>query len=226
MEEGSGAIPGWKGGKASCRRGIFRVETLRIVLEAVAGLAGLLLMISMFYQIAVGLFGFGKKDKEQESTENKADDANEDGEEKNVVRKDKHKEDTTDKDGYMAFKLPWSLSFSYGVSLAEDHTKSKFNVRTHRYPYKLTHTLNFSGNVGISSNWSFSFSSGYDFNNHRISATTCSIGRSMHCFDMSGSFVVGPYTSYNISLRANASELADALKYEKKSSMSSTLDWY
>lgn len=172
------------------------------------------------------LFGFGKKDKEQESTENKADDANEDGEEKNVVRKDKHKEDTTDKDGYMAFKLPWSLSFSYGVSLAEDHTKSKFNVRTHRYPYKLTHTLNFSGNVGISSNWSFSFSSGYDFNNHRISATTCSIGRSMHCFDMSGSFVVGPYTSYNISLRANASELADALKYEKKSSMSSTLDWY
>ena len=40
------------------------METLRIVLEAVAGLAGLLLMISMFYQIAVGLFGFGKKTKD------------------------------------------------------------------------------------------------------------------------------------------------------------------
>ena len=44
--------------------GLFRVETLRMVLEAVAGLAGLLLMISMFYQIGVGLFGFGKKTKD------------------------------------------------------------------------------------------------------------------------------------------------------------------
>lgn len=175
------------------------------------------------------LFGFGKKDDKKDDKkdgEHPDDDKNSDGAKKDAVRGDKEKKDTTDPDGYMAFKLPWSFTVSYGISMLEDKTKSKFNVKTHRYPYKFTHTLNFSGNVGISSNWSFSFSSGYDFNYHRISATTCNVGRSMHCFDISGGFVLGPYTSYNLTLRANAAELADALKYEKKSSMSSTLDWY
>ena len=40
------------------------MEILRIVLEAIGGAAGLLLMISIFYQIVIGLFGFKKETKD------------------------------------------------------------------------------------------------------------------------------------------------------------------
>ena len=35
-----------------------------------------------------------------------------------------------------------------------------------------------------------------------------------------------PYTSYNFTFQANASTLADALRWKKQSSYSSNLDWY
>ena len=40
------------------------MEILRIVLEAIGGAAGLLLMFSIFYQIVIGLFGFKKETKD------------------------------------------------------------------------------------------------------------------------------------------------------------------
>ena len=40
------------------------MEILRMVLEAIGGAAGLLLMISIFYQIVIGLFGFRKHTKD------------------------------------------------------------------------------------------------------------------------------------------------------------------
>lgn len=130
-----------------------------------------------------------------------------------------------DPDGYMAFKMPWSFSISYGLTMSEDRTRD-INRRTMRYPYKFVQNLNFSGNLSISTGWNINFSSGYDFTDHKISMTTVNISRDMHCFNISGGMVFGPYTSYHVTLRANASTLTDALKYDKKSSYSSSLDWY
>lgn len=130
-----------------------------------------------------------------------------------------------DADGYMAFKMPWSFSISYGLTMSEDRTRD-INRRTMRYPYKFVQNLNFSGNLSISTGWNINFSSGYDFTDHKISMTTVNISRDMHCFNISGGMVFGPYTSYHVTLRANASTLTDALKYDKKSSYSSSLDWY
>ena len=132
----------------------------------------------------------------------------------------------TDEDGYMAFQLPWSLSFGYGITMREDQTLSKFNYNTMRYPYKFTQNLNVSGNIRISDGWNISFSSGYDFDNKKISMTTASLNRDLHCFNMSCSVVLAPYTSYNFSFRCNASTLTDALKYDKRSSYSNAVQWY
>jgi hypothetical protein len=131
----------------------------------------------------------------------------------------------TDDDGYMTFSMPWSLTFGYGVTMSEN-TSGKFNTNTMRYPYKFTQTLNFSGNVRISDGWNISFSSGYDFENHGLSMTTASLQRDLHCFNMSCSVVLSPYTSYNFTFRCNASTLTDALKYEKKSGYSNAVQWY
>ncbi len=130
-----------------------------------------------------------------------------------------------DADGYMRFEMPWSFSVSYGVTMAEDRS-AKINVKSMRYPYKLTHSLNFSGNLKLTNNWNVNFSSGYDFTNHGISMTTVNIDRDLHCFNINCGLVFGVFTSYHISLRANASTLTDALKYDKRSSYSSSIQWY
>ena len=131
----------------------------------------------------------------------------------------------TDDDGYMAFSLPWSLSFGYGISMREN-TGGEFNKKTMTYPYAYTQTLNCSGNIRISDGWNISFSSGYDFDNKKISMTTASLSRDLHCFNMSCSVVLAPYTSYNFSFRCNAATLTDALKYDKRSSYSNAVQWY
>lgn len=139
--------------------------------------------------------------------------------------KESSKMGETDEDGYLKFSMPWSLTFSYGVTMRED-TGGKFNTKTMRYPYKFTQNLNFSGNLRIAEGWNISFTSGYDFNYHRLSMTTASLARDLHCFSMSCSVVLAPYTSYNFNFRCNAATLADALKYEKQSSSGNAIRWY
>ncbi len=131
----------------------------------------------------------------------------------------------TDDDGYMSFNMPWSLTIGYGITMREN-TAGKFNTKTMRYPYKFTQTLNFSGNIRISDGWNINFSSGYDFENHAMSMTTASLSRDLHCFNMSASVVLAPYTSYNFTFRCNAATLTDALKYDKRSGITNAVQWY
>lgn len=130
-----------------------------------------------------------------------------------------------DEDGYLKFSLPWSINIGYGVTIREN-TQGRFNDKRMRYPYKLSHTLNLSGNIRISEGWNINFSSGYDFNMHKLSMTTASLSRDLHCFQMSCSMVISPYTSYNFTFACEAGTLADALKWKKQSSYSSNIDWY
>lgn len=181
------------------------------------------------------LFGWGKGD-----SENRRPNADEDMEDdevgdtnvdptlknnENMTTKSSGGESNIDEDGYLKFKLPWTFTVSYGISMSEN-TNAQIRVNRMRYPYKLTHTLNFSGNISISDGWNLSYSSGYDFNYHRLSMTTASISRDLHCFSMSASIVLSPYTSYNFTFSANASELADVLRWKKQSSYSSNIEWY
>ena len=164
--------------------------------------------------------------------EDEEDDFNRETNEDDTMQKGQHgarKENAgkaeTDDDGYMKFSMPWSLSFGYGITMREN-TSGDFDYDKMRYPYSFSQTLNVSGNVRISDGWNISFSSGYDFENHKISMTTASLGRDLHCFNMSCSVVLAPYTSYNFSFRCNAATLTDALKYDKRSSYSNAVQWY
>lgn len=181
------------------------------------------------------LFG-GGDDSDRENSRNKDDDEgvdtnietniDDDMEAGKHGAKKKGGKAKTDDDGYMAFNMPWSLSVGYGITMREDTRREKFNESTMRYPYKFTQTLNFSGNVRISDGWNISFSSGYDFENKAMSMTTASLQRDLHCFNMSCSVVLAPYTSYNFTFRCNASTLTDALKYDKRSGYSNAVQWY
>lgn len=137
----------------------------------------------------------------------------------------KAKNANVDEDGYMPFKLPWSLTVSYGIMMAEN-TAAEINVKTMRYPYKFTQNMNFSGNIGISDNWRINFTSGYNFEFKKLTTTTVNIYRDLHCFEMSCGIVLSPYTSFNFSFRATSQMLADALKWDKRSGVGNNVEWY
>ena len=169
-----------------------------------------------------------KENKEEDEDEGYDRETNEDDTMQKAqrgARKENAGKADTDEDGYMTFSMPWSVSFGYGISMRED-LSANFNYNKMRYPYGITQTLNFSGNIRISDGWNISFSSGYDFENKKVSMTTASLSRDLHCFNMSCSVVLSPYTSYNFSFRCNAATLTDALKYDKRSSYSSAVQWY
>ena len=185
------------------------------------------------------LFGGGSdEDKDNKNKDNKDDDdegidtdinSNVDDEmikaQNGAKKKSGGGKASTDDDGYMRFSMPWSITFGYGITMREN-TSGKFNYKTMRYPYSFSQTLNMSGNLRISDGWNISFSSGYDFDNHKMSMTTASLQRDLHCFNMSCSVVLAPYTSYNFTFRCNASTLTDALKYDKRSGYSNAVEWY
>ena len=171
------------------------------------------------------LFGRGRTEDEDEEEGNEGDGGNDRSSDVSDLESNKPQDAGLDSDGYMKFTMPWSLSLSYGITMSEDRSRP-INVKNMRYPYKFVHNFNLNGNLKLSSGWNVSVASGYDFTNHAISMTTVNISRDMHCFNISGGMVFGVYTSYYVTLRANASTLTDALKYDKKSSYSSSVQWY
>ncbi len=169
----------------------------------------------------------GKEEKEEDAEDQVVEDANVDPELKRSRSEGKKKKvkASVDEDGYMTFTMPWSLSLSYGITMFEDKSRD-IKVRRMRYPYSFNHTFNASGYIRIADGWNISFSSGYDFDQKKISMTTASLSRDLHCFEMSCQVVLKPYSSFNFTFRAKASELADVLKWDKRSSYSTNVEWY
>ena len=166
---------------------------------------------------------FGPKDDAKP-----ADDAGQDRtDEKARTQKKSSKKASVDEDGYMPFKMPWSFSLSYSFNIREN-TAKPIHVHNMRYPYRIVHTLSGSGNLKIANRWNMTFSTSYDFDAHKIAQTTMTITRDLHCFTMSCSISpVGMWKSYNFSIRANSSMLADALKWDKRNnSNNSNVKWY
>lgn len=129
-----------------------------------------------------------------------------------------------DVDGYYINTFPWSLSFSYSMSLQYD--QSRIDVKNQEYKYKLNHNLSFNGSLQPTKNWRLNFNATYDFEEHKISYLTCNITRNMHCFQMTASVIpVGTYKSYFFSVAVSSALLKD-LKYDKRSNYRDGQTWY
>ncbi|MBI4648469.1 MAG: LPS-assembly protein LptD [Bacteroidia bacterium] len=134
---------------------------------------------------------------------------------------DKKKEQKTDLlpanylDYYVDFEIPWNMSISYSLS----YSKS-FILAEQKYQDNTTQTIRFNGDLNLTNKWKIGFSSGYDFQNKKITTTTIDIYRDLHCWEMSFNWIpFGNYLSYNFTIKAKSSILQD-LKLNKKRS------WY
>ena len=176
-------------------------------------------------------FFTGEKDEGEGKEDGEGTEASETGEEgeeavaAGLPNKKKTEKAAVDDDGYMAFKMPWSINVNYGFGITENRS-ADINKKTMRYPYKYTQNLSINGNIKISNKWAISFNSGYDFDAKEIVQTAFNITRDLHCFSMSASLSpFGRWKYYNFTIRANASILQD-LKWEQRSQTQSNIQWY
>jgi hypothetical protein len=129
-----------------------------------------------------------------------------------------------DEDGYVKNEVKWNLSASYSFNYAYS---SEIDAKHLEYKRQLTHNLGFSGSIQPTKNWSFNFSTSYDFDQSKFAYLNCSLTRNLHCFTLSASFIpIGPYKSYFVTLSANSTMLHD-LKYDQRGRASSfDPEWY
>ncbi|MCK4630087.1 MAG: LPS-assembly protein LptD, partial [Bacteroidales bacterium] len=111
---------------------------------------------------------------------------------------------------YTDFNVPWTFSFRYNFNW------SKLGIMEPN----ITQTLNFNGNLSLTSKWKIGFNSGWDFKNKELTYTSVNISRDLHCWQMRFSWIpLGSRQSYSFTISAKSAILSD-LKYEKRKS------WY
>ena len=116
---------------------------------------------------------------------------------------------------YYDFSIPWSLNVNYNVN----YTLNYVNNGTTGFKRNVTQTIGFSGNVTFSKKMSATFSGGYDIAMNKLTTSSISITRDLHCWQMSFSWIpFGHYKSWNFHIGVKAASLKD-LKYEKSQSM-------
>ena len=98
------------------------------------------------------------------------------------------------------------------------------NYRKPNITSDITQSLQISGNIAITSKWGFTYSTGYDLQNQKMTLTNFTITRDLHCWTMSFIWVpFGPRQSYNFTLQPKASLLKE-MKYRKQQSWNNDLN--
>jgi len=119
--------------------------------------------------------------------------------------KDSHKKDN----GYSDFKIPWTLNVAYNIS----YTEPGYNVNK-----TVTQSLTFGGDLTLTPKWKINTTSGYDFITNKLTYTSVTVIRDLHCWEMKFNVIpFGPNQRYTLDIYVKASVLKD-LKISKHGS--------
>ena len=113
---------------------------------------------------------------------------------------------------------PWSINVSYSFNYAKSYTYQQATKEL-IVNNKFTQTINLSGNIKLTPRLSIQATSGFDIMALRFTTTQFSATYDLHCFNIAVSWVpMGTYKSYSFRIAANASALADLLRFKKSDS--------
>jgi hypothetical protein len=116
---------------------------------------------------------------------------------------------------YYDFSIPWNIGFNYVISYGISYV----NNGTTGYKKNITQTIGFNGSVNLTPKTGISFTTGFDIQNKKLTTTSISITRDLHCWQMSFVWIpFGAHRSWSFNIGVKASSLAD-LKYDKSQSM-------
>lgn len=106
---------------------------------------------------------------------------------------------------FVDFNIPWNVNLSYSFY----YTNTGVGTTT-------SNTLNLNGDINVTSKWKLQYTSGFDLKQGKVSTTSLSIYRDLHCWDMSFQWIpFGFYKFYSVDLKVKASILQD-LKLSKR----------
>lgn len=138
----------------------------------------------------------------------------------------KNKEAKNDKlnghyDEYMDFDVPWSISLDYTFSYSKNYSRNPAEGATKPLSSNtISQMVRINGDFSLTPKWKFGYSTGYDFQQKEITATSFNISRDLHCWEMTFSCIpFGTHQSYNFQINVRSSMLRD-LKLTKRDS------WY
>ena len=114
---------------------------------------------------------------------------------------------------YVDWSTQWSLSLSYNLTLSNNISYINLLLNDNR---KVIQTLGVNGNVNLSPKWKVSVQTGWDFELKKLSYTSFTIYRDLHCWEMRFNWIpLGTYKSWNFTINVKAAALQD-LKLTKK----------
>ena len=148
-----------------------------------------------------------KKDKKTTNTETKQFESTPlaSEEEMNDIRS--HPED------YIDWSTQWSVSLSYNLTMSNNYSYINYLLQDDR---KVIQTLGVNGNVNLSPKWKVSVQTGWDFELKKLSYTSLTLYRDLHCWEMRFNWIpYGTYKSWNFTINVKAAALQD-LKLTKK----------
>lgn len=120
---------------------------------------------------------------------------------------------SSDPNAFVDFNIPWNLSGSFSFNYA-----NFFNTEERKMDGRITSTIQVHGDFNVTPKWKVQFNGGFDIARKEIVTPRFTIYRDLHCWDMSFAWVpMGPYRSYNVTIRAKAAILQD-LKLMKRAS--------
>ena len=116
---------------------------------------------------------------------------------------------------YYDFSLPWNFGFNYAVN----YSVSYVNNGTTGYRKNVTQTIGFNGSLSLTPKVGITFQGGYDIKTNKLTTSSISITRDLHCWQMSFSWIpFGYHKSWSFNIGVKAASLSD-LKYDKSQSM-------
>ena len=116
---------------------------------------------------------------------------------------------------YYDFSLPWNFGFNYTVNYSINYV----NNGTTGYKKNVTQTVGFNGSLNVTPKLGVTFQGGFDIMKKKLTTSSISIARDLHCWQMSFSWIpFGFHRSWSFNIGVKAASLAD-LKYDKTQSM-------
>ena len=115
---------------------------------------------------------------------------------------------------YYDFSIPWNIGFNYVISYNVQYT----NNGTTGFKRNVNQTLGFNGSVNLTPKTGIAFTSGFDIQNRKLTTTSISITRDLHCWQMSFVWIpFGSHRSWSFNIGVKSAMLQD-LKYDKRNS--------
>ena len=138
----------------------------------------------------------------------------------------KNKEEKNDRlnghyDEYMDFDVPWSISLDYTFSYSKNYSRNTApGAKKPLSSNTISQMVRINGNFSLTPKWKIGYSTGYDFQQKEVTATSFNLTRDLHCWEMTFSCIpFGTHQSYNFQINVRSSLLKD-LKLTKRDS------WY